>query len=252
MPEIRQINPENANVDRDKALDALFAESEKLGEIEINLPSKGHFYSSKGKISIEPLTFAEEQKILSSSKDGSDLINTLIKKCVNGVDVNDLLLFDRYYLLMKLREASYGPEYKFSITCPHCDTETHSEINLSDGLFIEEVPDDLEDPRTVKLPRLGVEAVVRFPRVRDEGLIADNESAHKNTYKFVKSLDGNEDPVFISKALKRMSIVDMKTLIKEINRGEYGVDPRFVLECPTCKTSTTMAIPLDIDFFSVS
>lgn len=252
MTEIRKINPTDMNQDRDKLLDEMFANSESLGEITIELPSRGKFYEAKGKITIDPLTFEEEQKILTSSKDGSELINMLIKKCVNGIDVDDLLLFDRYYLLMKLREASYGPEYKFSVTCPHCSNEAHSEINLSDGLNITPVEDDLTDPRAFKLPRLGVEAVVKFPRVRDEHFLATSEEANKNTFRFVKSIDGNDDPVFINKVLKRLSIVDMKTIVKEINRGEYGVDPRFVLECPSCKETTTMAIPLDIDFFSVS
>lgn len=252
MTEIREINPANMNQDRDKALDDLFAKSDNLGKVEISLPSKGKFYSSKGKVTIKPLTFEEEQKILASSKDGTDVINLLIRNCVEGVDVDDLVIFDRYYLLLKIREASYGPDYKFSVVCPHCDSEAHSEINLAEGLNITEVEDDVTDPRSFTLPRLGVECEVKFPRVRDEHYIADTESAVKNTYRFVKSINGNDDPVFITKALKRMSIVDMKTIVKEINRGEYGVDPRFVLECPSCGKSTTMAIPMDIDFFSVS
>lgn len=252
MTEIRKINPSDMNVDRDRALDELFANSKEIGKIEIDLPSRNRFYADSGKITIKPLTFEEEQKILSSSKSGTDIINLLIKNCVEGVDINDLLLFDRYYLLLKVREVSYGADYKFSVTCPHCNSEVHSELDLANDLSITYVEDDLEDPREIALPRLGVNAVVRFPRVRDEHYLENPEEISKNTYRFVKSINGNEDQVFINKALKRMSIVDMKKIIKEINRGEYGVDPRFVLECPSCKTSTTMAIPMDVDFFSVS
>ena len=71
-------------------------------------------------------------------------------------------------------------------------------------------------------------------------------------YKFVVSVQGNKDPVFISKAIKRLHIMDMKKLISEIVQSDYGVDPRFVFECPECKHSETMSIPLDINFFSVS
>jgi hypothetical protein len=31
-----------------------------------------------------------------------------------------------------------------------------------------------------------------------------------------------------------MHIQDIKKIISEINKGEYGVNPRFIFECPEC------------------
>jgi hypothetical protein len=97
-----------------------------------------------------------------------------------------------------------------------------------------------------------VKAEVRFPRSREEIFLKDSEEIYKNIYRFVISIDGNADPVFISKALKRMHIQDIKKLINEINKGEYGVNPRFIFECPECTHTETMAVPMDVSFFSVS
>lgn len=252
MTKINAITSTNQDFNRDQALDELFSKMVEESEIEIDLPSKGKFYENLDKITIDPLTYEEEDKILRSKNKGNNAINMLLQNCVKGVSIPDLLQMDKLYLLMKVREASYGAEYKFSVACPHCDTTVTTEINLSTGLNINRVDDDLEDPRVVKLPKLGVEAVVRFPRVREESFLENQEEATKNIYRFVKSINGNTDSVFISKAIKRLHIVDMKTLIKEISKGEYGVDPRFVLECPHCHETEMMAIPLDIDFFSVS
>ena len=115
-----------------------------------------------------------------------------------------------------------------------------------------QVPDDLSDPREIMLPRLKVKAEVRFPRSREEALLSSPEEVYKNMYRFVVSVDGNPDPVFISKALKRMHIQDVKTIMAELNKGEYGVNPRFIFECPECSHTETMAIPMDVNFFSVS
>ena len=82
--------------------------------------------------------------------------------------------------------------------------------------------------------------------------LTDSEEVYKNMYRFVVSIDGNTDPVFVSKALKRMHIQDIKKIISEINKGEYGVNPRFIFECPECSHNETMAIPMDVSFFSVS
>tara|TARA_R110000782_G_scaffold118002_1_gene208413 strand:- start:233 stop:991 length:759 start_codon:yes stop_codon:yes gene_type:complete len=252
MTEIKAITSGKSGNDRDAALEDLFSKMPEEAEVDIRLPSKGKFYTGLKPITIAPLTYEEEERILRSKSSGANSIDLLLAKCISGVEISDLLQMDKLYLLMKVREVSYGAEYKFSIACPHCATDVSTEINLDTGLNIKEVEDDLEDPRTLKLPKLGVDAVVRFPRSSEEPFHADNETMIKNLYKFVKSLDGNEDTVFINKALKRLHIMDVKSLVKEVFRGEYGVDPRFMFDCPHCKESSMMAVPLDIDFFSVS
>ena len=112
--------------------------------------------------------------------------------------------------------------------------------------------DDFEDPRMITLPKLGVNALVRFPRNREESFFLDAGTLAKNLYRFLVSLDGIDDPVFISKAIQRMHIVDVKTIANEVTKGEFGLDPRFKFECPSCSHTTLMEIPLDASFFSVT
>lgn len=252
MTEIKAITGKNSGDERDRALDDLFNNMPVEAEVDIKLPSKGKFYTNLKTITIDPLTYEDEDKILRSKNKGAQAIDMLLANCVKGVEISDLLQMDKLYLLIKVREVSYGAEYKFSVACPHCATDVSTEINLATGLNIKEVEDDLEDPRTVSLPKLGVDAVVRFPRSTEEGYHATNEDMIKNLYRFIKSINGQEDTVFINKAIKRLHIMDVKSLVKEVFRGEYGVDPRFLFDCPHCKETSMMAVPLDIDFFSVS
>jgi len=159
---------------------------------------------------------------------------------------------DKIFLLMKVREASYGDNYEFKVTCPNCSTDVTTDLILSKHLNMVTVPDSIEDPRTITLPKLNVEAEIRFPRSKEESFLKDTESIYQNAYRFVLSIAGNKDPIFISKAIKRLHIMDVKKLVSEIVSSEYGVDPRFIFECPECKHEETMSIPLDINFFSVS
>jgi hypothetical protein len=233
-------------------LNALFADSSDDTITITDLPSKGKFYTGFQGVEIKPLTFLDEQKILSAKDTKTDIVSKLLEKSIEGINVDDLLSMDKMFLLMKVREVSYGDSYDFNITCPVCTAEIKTSLSLSQHLNMTQVPDDLEDPRKIKLPRLKVEAEVRFPRSREEIFLSDSEEVYKNMYRFVVSIDGNADPVFISKALKRMHIQDIKKIISEINKGEYGVNPRFVFECPECTHSETMAVPMDVSFFSVS
>lgn len=236
---------------REDALNALFSESNEESILIVDIPSKGKFYPNFQGIEVSPLTFLDEQRIV-NSKANEDIVSKLLDKATKGVQVDDLLSMDKMYLLMKVREVSYGDEYAFRVVCPACETEIKTSLSLSEHLNMNQVPDDLSDPRKIKLPKLGVEAEVRFPRSKEEIFLKTSEDIYKNMYRFVVSINGNQDPVFISKALKRMHIRDVKKIISEISKAEYGVNPRFIFECPECTHTETMSIPMDVSFFSVS
>jgi|TARA_S200002703_G_scaffold143749_3_gene136965 hypothetical protein len=237
---------------REDAINSLFSNTENESLFIENIPSKGRFYKDFQGIEVTPLTFLDEQRILGSRKQNADIVSDLLEKTVKGVQIEELLPMDKIFLLMKVREISYGELYKFKISCPNCEADVGTELVLSENLNMSEVPDDLEDPREFDLPKLGVKAKVRFPRNKEENYIKDAEASFKNLYKFVVEINGSSDPVFIAKALKRMHIMDVKKILAEVSRSEYGIDPRFIFECPECSHSETMAIPMDISFFSVS
>ena len=251
MSKLTKLSGENPQ-DREDALNALFSKMPQETEVEVILPSKGRFYTDFGTVTVKPLLFEDEQRILMSKDSNVNPVNSILSKCIEGVNITDLLIFDKLYLLMKVREVSYGSEYNFDITCPKCSANIATNLDISKHLEVNCVEDELTDPRKVKLPVLGVEVEVRFPRVRDEGFLQGLDSVLKNSYRFVVSVDGQTDPVFISAAMKRFHIRDMKTISKAINRHELGVDPRFAFECPQCNHVEAMSVPLDANFFSMS
>lgn len=236
---------------RDLELQKLFENVPYENEMFVDLPSKGRFYSNFNGVKVIPLLFEDEQKILMSRNKNINPINEMLTKCVEGININDLLSMDKLYLLMKLKELSYGPEYKFSVICPACKANTDSSL-LIDGIPVNRIPDDLVDPREITLPMLKVKANIKFPRTSDEQYFNNPENSTNNLYRLVVSLNGNEDPVFISKAMKKMHIRDIKTIEKEVHKSEYGLDTSFQFDCPSCGHSTKISIPFDANFFSVS
>ena len=251
MSEVRKIAADIGG-QRDKALEDLFGKVKDTSMTVTNLPSRGKFYTDFNGIKIAPLKFLDEQLILTGKDIEKDIVTELLEKTVEGINVSEILLMDKNYLLMKLREVSYGDDYEFGVVCRNCNHESKSKIQLSKQLNLSEIPEDYEDPRTISLPKLGVEAVVRLPRNREESYLLDTETIYKNLYRFVVSLHGHTDPVFISKAIERMEIADVKTLFREITITKYGIDPRFVFKCGKCGHKETLAVPIDAGFFSVS
>lgn len=237
---------------REAELAKLFSNSPAQTDMEVRLPSKGKFYRSMGPVKVSPLLFEDEQKILLSKNKNINPINEIIAKCVHGINIHELLTMDKLYLLIKIKEISYGPEYKFGIICPICQKHSEVKMDVREGMRVVEIPDDLEDPRDVFLPNLKVNAKVRFPRNNEEHYITDSELMANNIFRFVISINNIEDPVFIAKAIKKMHIMDIKTLIKEINRSEFGLETSFQFNCPHCLNAVKMGVPFDANFFSVS
>lgn len=237
---------------RDSRLDQLFGEIPLESEITVTLPSECRFYKNASKnVVITPIKFEDEKQLASSMKNKINPINLLISKCVKDINVDSLLLIDKLYLLLKIREISYGDKYPARISCEKCGTDSEVNINLS-NLIIKNIPQEILDPREITLPKLKKKVEVRFPRVADEGYLLNQEQIYNNIWRFVTKLDGIADPVFISKAIPKMHIMDIKFILSNIMRQDLGLDPKFIFECGFCNQESTLTVPINENFFLVT
>lgn len=239
-------NPEQPNV-----LDSLLENVPLETDVVVDLPSEGKFYRNFSQVTIKPMTFEDEKSVIASSKKGIDPINVLLENCVKGINISDLLLFDKMYILMKLREISYGENYNFSITCPKCGEESDVKMSFA-HLLVNKVPVEVEDPREITLPVSKKKITVRFPRVRDEIYLKNAEMASNSLFRFVNKVETYDDVVLINNFIKKLPLKDIKVLMKEINRPDLGLDPRFLFDCTACEKLSEMEVPITPDFFSVT
>jgi hypothetical protein len=237
---------------RDSHLEKLFGSMPAEIDVVVTLPSMGKFYTNKSPtVTISPIKFEDEKQITISSKNNINPVNYILSKCVKGLDVGSMLLMDKFYLLLRVREISYGETYPAIITCPHCKAESDVSINLT-NLLVNGIPDDVGDPREIKLPKLQVAAKVKFPRVADEVYLDNATKVYDNLWRFVLSLDGNTDPAFISKAIPKMSIKDVKFILNNVLRSDLGLNPKFIFECDSCGAESQLEVPINENFFSVT
>lgn len=235
----------------DDDVEKLFENSPAETDILVELPSKGKFYKGFKQAKVKPLTFEDEQKILLSRNAGADPVNDILEKCVEGVTVQELLSMDKIYLLMKIREVSYGENYIFSYPCPKCNENNNVTINIPQ-IPVNRVEDDLEDPKDVFLPMLKVVAKVRMPRNFELHYLDDVEDSIANTYRFVTSIADNDNIMFIQKVIKKMHIKDRKVISEAISASKYGIESQFQFVCANCNHSQIMGVPFTSTFFSVT
>ena len=220
--------------------------------VEVDLPSENRVYSLPDPakmVTLRPMTFEDEKALVSASKN-QDPINLIIERCTTNLHIGELLPMDKLYLIMKLREISYGDDYNTLLICPHCKAENPLSVKLSE-LNVNPVPDDFSDPVEVKLPGLKKVAKVRLPRLKDEKYMKTTEEALSNIWRFVIQIDEYTDKQIISEVLKKLPIKDMRTILKAM-KTDYGVETKVRFDCDHCHTQSVVELPIDANFFDAN
>ena len=230
-------------LDIDAIVGDLLSDLPTNSEVIIDLPSG---QTAK----IRPITFEEEKQIVTLTKKGQDPSVLLMDKCVSDVNLNDILLVDKVYILFKLRELSFGSVYKFLTTCPACSEQQTISIDINDMPV-----DRMESPEkeaVITLPMCKRKVTVRRASVSDERSIQDTAAMLDNLWRFIVNFDEHEDPMVIQAVLSKLPAGDINTMISEIMCEGYGISTEVVVECGACNHRSKMELPLDKNFFSVS
>ena len=220
--------------------------------VEVEFPSEcrvSTLEDSGAPITIRPMTFEDEKALVSAGKN-DDPVNLILQRCTTNIRIPDLLSMDKLYLIMKLREISYGDDYNTLLICSQCKSENPTTIKLSQ-LNVNPVPDDFQDPITVMLPTLKKEAKVRLPRVRDEKMMVDPAVALDQIWRFVTEIDGHIDKSIIARVVDKLPLKDIRTILKAI-KTDFGVDTKIKFECTSCGGVTVVDLPIDSNFFDVN
>jgi len=102
--------------------------------VVVDLPSENRLYTLEepgAPITIRPMTFQDEKHIISAHKN-QDPVNLILQRCVSNLNIGEILSLDKLYLIMKLREVSYGDDYHTLLICSHCKEENKTEVRLSE------------------------------------------------------------------------------------------------------------------------
>ena len=239
-------------------------------ETTVHLPSNGMLYGEGGPedITLRAITTREEKFLLGSSN--TDAVDEIIEACIvkpAGLKMDNLILADSNFLLYKLRIHTYGPEYNITTTCPSCNNQNNSRVNLNEFL-VYELDDDFSEPFDIELPVSGDTLTCRLLRKADYDLI--NSRAQKLTR---KSKNVTQAEVAYPMRLARYIVkINGKAVEWEeaqryaldmhgrdsawfwhiINGIQVGYDTDVDITCDSCGIEYTTQLPMSMDFFRPS
>jgi len=252
-------NPESKVTDNDNInaiLEGLLENvTEKKGWVSIKLPSLGKCYPNYNtdSVRIRPFTFEDERNLRIAARDnqGNDAITTLLDNCVDGIPVQALTIFDKNYVLFKLRELSYGSSYPIVGKCDTCGTNNTLRLELS-SLPVAYFEEDYEEYSKVLLPDAKKTAIIRFPRVNDEPHLDTPEKLVDGINRFVTSIEGVTDEAIIFAFVRKTTVKDVTTLRNKIFDLSLGYESEIIYPCGGCQRDNKTNLILNENFFSVS
>ncbi len=219
-------------------------------EFETKLPGSGKT------VKFKPITTGVMKKLL-VYEDEEDIetldrfLDDLIQECVitENFNIDELLLHDRFFLLVEIRKKSKGNMFKFSYTCPKCELETIQSVDLSklEVVSIKENtgPVPINDNLSIELQHLTRgQQKEAFKNVPDN-LSFNKRLAEVATYSYalaIKSVvsgeerDENvslEDKVYL---LDSLGDEQYQKIMDWFDKNDFGLDFTYSVRCknPKC------------------
>lgn len=235
------------------------------------VPSQGLLHDNfpGGEVILSPMTASEEKILAQQKQDRMEMLDTLIKRCLVHCPVpyESFLVPDMFYLLLVIRNITYGPEYSFRLECPQCSVKYTSDLLLPGGLKLRVLgQEDAKEPWEVSLPQSGDRLEFRLLRIKDETEIRRwSREAYSRTAqvgdpaycfrlaKHIVSINGKPaDPVEALDLVENMLGRDSLEFRNAIDKHEFGVQLMLEPECPACSHVGKVRLPFDREFFRPS
>jgi len=222
-------------------------------EIDVKVPSRGYpYFGKEGLVRVRPMTFEDEKSMSTGDRTPQfNAANHLLSRCVLNVEIEKLVIIDKLYLLIKIRELSYGNEYKVGVVCGKCGCENKLSLEL-DKLQCNAVPEDFNfTSREIFLDGIKKTAQISYLTVSDEDFVGPDKVAD-NLWRYVTSIEGIDNPSVLSKVILKLPIIDIHKIVKHLMLTDYGIQPQIRYTCDSCNNSNLINLPLDENFFSVN
>jgi len=272
--EITTSNVADSDVSADKFQQSVETEPPKVDTgvnrpFKITLPSQGILYEGKlpdGYVDLRPLTTAEEAILYNQATQGVEKIEQIVRACYlskEKLDPDDLLITDRFYIVLMLRTRAFGGQYEFPVKCQFCPQQFRHDMNIAEELEITPMADDVVEPWVFTLPKCGDSVGIHLLRGKDERAVARQakrmrmKSADPSDPSFLyrmarmlRTVNGTEKSLMEAERYVRgLEMADSVFWQNEAERIEAGVDLTVYARCPNCGAENELQLPFTAEFF---
>ncbi len=230
------------------------------------LITKGLLYPPYVKLEGRPLKVMEVKKLasISNSPDTADyVINDILKSAIRGINVQDLFVADKLYLLFLLRADTFNDtSYTVGFYCDKCNKESSYHFTV-ENLVANYIEEDYDPNKEYELAN-GDKVTFKYLQVRDEN---DKDAMISSPMVKKKELEIDKEILHIASSIrtindKRLSLVekynyvsqvlspfDFSDIVSYLETMEIGVNPLLQVTCKECGGVGEVPISFRSDFF---
>lgn len=241
-------------------------ESNGLFHEILDLPSKYRLYPEGTKFYGRPLFVKELKKLASMNEDNhTSIINEILSTAIKGIDINEIYVADKIYLILWLRANTYkNSDFSIKYRCPECKAENSYMFGV-EHLDIKYLPDNYKlEPLT--LINTEDEIEFDFPKIKDENRIKffkENSSRNKiddsdeddlNIASYIRKING--ETVNLQRAYDFIKTLeqnpeDYMNILSHISDMDFGMSQEILVTCknPKCEEVNHLPISFRPEFF---
>jgi len=242
-------------------------EETRPGSERIQLPSRGFRYEGRlpdGYVMVAPMTTREEALLVSMGGDRLDLLNRVLDACLltRAVPLTEFLSGDRLFLLLSVRQITYGSSYHVQFPCPTCRGSISLSLDIPKDLSVRVLTEEDDEPFEVKLPVSGHTLGLRLLRVSDEAAILRYASRKAPALggpnlgylytmaRYIVTIDGQEvDSIKALRLVEGLVGKDSLAIRQTIETHDCGPDFTIETACNQCMAQVREVLPLTVEFF---
>lgn len=245
------------------------------------LPSLGLPYGDlvpEGKVFISAITTKEQKIFTGAASSGQDKLSLLFSRtCDLGpLDPNDLVIEDRFYLLLNLRALTYGNDYGFPYMCSNCSKQQRYAFKVPGDLKLTKAPDgdtpnefgemvpQWEEPFYADLKVAKKRVGLRLLRAKDEGeinklvkrkreqaVVEAGDPAYTMTMSrhIVSVEDQNVSQMAALQFFESLVGMDGNIIQQAIDDNSFGYDSEIEIRCDSCGYESKIILPVTEEFF---
>jgi len=167
--------------------------------------------------------------------------------------INLLASEDVECILLKIREATYGPAYAIPVRCPHCSKQQTKKVDL-DKIEITKLSNKSVRTKVIQLQKSGIEAEIKLLYLKDlyslyKALKENPRKLYTGTlYLSLKRLGDNEQVK--EEDLLDLPVSDLSAIENAFSELRGSVDTMLTNDCDECSKEFDTPLPvMDPSFF---
>lgn len=226
------------------------------------LPTKGKLYPEGTVIKGRPLKTMEVKKLATLNEDNIEsIVNEILDSAITGIEVRDILVADKMYLLFWLRANTYKESgFNIEFYCGQCDSESEYEFDI-DNIVTTDIRDNYDANRVLELPSSKKTVKVKYLKISDEKKVANflvnNHSMMTydeemlNIANFISNINGNDTDSLLDAYTFVVSLdpADFAYIVSYLNHIECGIKNEMVVTCKKCGGQSPTGVTFRPSFF---